>query len=71
MDGKIDISFVYENDNFYLNVKDNGSGLPHHYNKKQSLGITVIEALTEQLNGSFNFENKEGTCFELKFKNLN
>ena len=38
------------------------------YKKKQSLGVTVIESLSEQLDGSFNFSNDNGTCFELNFK---
>ncbi|MBI3521416.1 MAG: sensor histidine kinase [Bacteroidetes bacterium] len=66
-DGKINISFINEGNNYSMLVKDNGVGLPLDYNKKQSLGVTVIEALSEQLDGSFNFSNEEGTRFELKF----
>ena len=67
-EGQIDVSFARENNFFIMKVKDNGKGLPSDYNKKQSLGVTVIEALSEQLDGSFNFYNNHGTCFELKFK---
>ncbi len=67
-DGQIDVSFSKEAGNYKLTVKDNGIGLPTNYNKKQSLGVTVIEALSEQLDGSFGFSNDNGTCFELKFK---
>ena len=50
-----------------MTVKDNGSGLPNDYNKKQSLGVTVIEALTDQLDGKSKFKNDNGTSFELIF----
>lgn len=67
-DAQIDISFTNDGKNYVLIVKDNGVGLPPDYNKKQSLGVTVIEALSEQLDGSFSFSSNNGTCFELKFK---
>lgn len=67
-DGHINVSFAKENNRILMRVKDNGVGLPLDYNKKQSLGVTVIESLSEQLDGSFNFSNDNGTCFELKFK---
>ncbi|MES2762371.1 MAG: sensor histidine kinase [Bacteroidota bacterium] len=67
-EGQVEVSFVKENDEYKLIVKDNGSGLPLDYNRKQSLGVTVIEALSEQLDGTYNYLSHNGTCFELKFK---
>lgn len=67
-DGQIHVSFVNDNNTILMTVKDNGIGLPTDYKQKQSLGVTVIESLSEQLDGSFNFSNNNGTCFELKFK---
>ena len=67
-DGQIHVSFEKENSNILMRVKDNGVGLPENYKEKQSLGVTVIESLSEQLDGTFNFSNNNGTCFELKFK---
>lgn len=69
--GQIDVTFLQTGNQFVMTVRDNGSGLPPQYNKKQSLGVTVIEALSEQLDGSFNFSNQNGVCFELKFKSSN
>jgi two-component sensor histidine kinase len=66
-EGEICISFVHQNGQFVMIVKDNGCGLPLDYNKKQSLGITVIEALTEQLDGKSKFTDNQGTHFELTF----
>jgi len=67
-EGEIAISFFYQNGQYVMTVKDNGCGLPLDYNKKQSLGITVIEALTEQLDGKSKFSDNQGTHFELIFK---
>jgi two-component sensor histidine kinase len=66
-EGEISISFLHKNGQFIMTVKDNGCGLPLDYNKKQSLGITVIEALTEQLDGKSKFTDNQGTHFELTF----
>ena len=68
VDGKIHVSFVKDENIISMSVKDNGIGLPEDYKQKQSLGVTVIESLSEQLDASFNFSNDNGTCFELKFK---
>lgn len=68
-EGKISISITYKNDQFELYVKDDGVGIPSDYNKKKSLGVTVIKALTEQLDGVSKFTNDGGTLFELSFKN--
>jgi two-component sensor histidine kinase len=67
-DGEILISFSNEGNEYIMQVKDNGAGLAADYNKKQSLGVTVIEALTEQLDGKSKFTTNNGTCFELVFK---
>ena len=67
-DRQIHVSFEKENSTILMRVKDNGIGLPPNYKEKQSLGVTVIESLSEQLDGNFNFSNNNGTCFELKFK---
>jgi two-component sensor histidine kinase len=67
-DGEILISFSNEGNEYIMQVKDNGAGLAADYNKKQSLGVTVIEALTEQLDGKSIFTTNNGTCFELVFK---
>jgi two-component sensor histidine kinase len=67
IDGHINVSFVNNKNSILMTVKDNGIGLPLDYNKKQSLGITVIESLSEQLDGTFNFSSNNGTCFELQF----
>lgn len=70
-EGEICVTFSSDKDKIVMTVKDNGRGLPADYNKKQSLGITVIEALTEQLDGKSNYISDKGTTFELTFKTNN
>ncbi len=66
-DGQIHVSFLKEGNTICMQVKDNGVGFPLNYNQKQSLGVTVIESLCEQLDGTFSFSNNNGACFEMKF----
>ncbi|NLJ10935.1 MAG: hypothetical protein GX438_11445 [Treponema sp.] len=44
-----------------ITVEDEGIGIPEDllYNKKRSLGLSLIETLTEQLHGSFSIQNKK------------
>jgi two-component sensor histidine kinase len=50
-----------------LLVIDDGGGLIQGYDKKNSLGINIINGLSEQLNGEYCFYNSNGTCFLLLF----
>ena len=66
--GIIDIDLVItKNDELMLTVKDNGSGLKEDFDKHDSLGVSVIQGLSEQLNGKSQFFNDGGTCFTLVF----
>jgi two-component sensor histidine kinase len=52
----------------HLSCKNNGVKLPDTFdiNDLDSLGMTVIEAFTEKLNGEFTFKNQEQNGIELK-----
>ncbi|MBK9283114.1 MAG: sensor histidine kinase [Sphingobacteriaceae bacterium] len=51
-----------------LKISDNGNGFDVKQTKNDSLGLTLIEALSEQLDGQFHYESKEGnTEFRVKF----
>lgn len=53
---------------YILTISDNGLGYDSNFmNKKDSLGMSLIEALTNQLNGTYSFKNEEGTVFNLTF----
>lgn len=65
--GSIYISFSKHGDKIHLVVKDNGIGLKPDYEKSESLGITVIQSLCEQLEGQCEYAVEDGTRFTLIF----
>ena len=50
-----------------LEVRDNGPGMTEAFNTK-TLGHDLIQSLSEQINGTFRFYNKDGFVFNVKFK---
>jgi two-component sensor histidine kinase len=66
--GIIDIEFTSIGNLFRLTVKDNGVGLKENYRNSESLGMVVIQSLSEQLDGEYKFTVDEGTCFQLRFE---
>lgn len=53
-----------------INVKYNDNGPGFNSDKKRdSLGIQLIESLTEQLDGKFHFFNENGAVYDLLFPN--
>ena len=68
--GTIEISFMTENDQYVLLIKDNGIGLPADYDvhKISSLGLQLIVTLAEQLDAELLWHREEGLGFEFRFK---
>lgn len=58
---------IRKNNEVVLSVKDNGVGLKEDFDQFDSLGLSVIHGLSEQLNGTCRFFNDGGTCFTLVF----
>lgn len=51
-----------------LTIKDNGSGFPQNFNSSNnSLGHTLIESLTDQIDGKVAFSNNNGAQVEVSF----
>lgn len=71
-DKTIRIHFSEEDNRVNLEITDNGIGLPHNFhapNSPMTLGLTLINALTEQLGGTFRYEPyHKGTTFRLSFE---
>ena len=66
--GLIDICFTKTANLLRLVVKDDGVGLKKNYKESASIGLTIIQALTEQLEGRHLFyHDHSGTGFELYF----
>ncbi|SFD61678.1 Two-component sensor histidine kinase, contains HisKA and HATPase domains [Chitinophaga sp. CF118] len=69
--GIITIKLLYtETKEILLSVADNGTSLPEDFDlkKKGSLGMTLIETLSEQLEGALNITNNKGLEIAILFK---
>jgi PAS domain S-box-containing protein len=68
--GEIDIIFHKQDKNYLLEVKDNGIGFPEDidYKNTDSLGLQLVNNLTEQIEGKIEFNNKSGTSFKIIFE---
>jgi two-component sensor histidine kinase len=70
MSGEISITFKQENGGpYFLRVRDTGKGLPEKldYQNTSTLGMRIVNALTQQLQSTLELSRKEGTCFILTF----
>ncbi len=70
--GKIFISLSGTGSHCYsLVFSDNGIGMPAGFNNKKtdSLGMSLMEGLCEDLNGNFSIENNNGTTIKISFVN--
>jgi two-component sensor histidine kinase len=66
--GRVKIDLVNENNQAVLTVSDNGIGFDSSQVKSDSLGLELIETLSEQLNGSFTCTSSaNGTVSILRF----
>jgi signal transduction histidine kinase len=54
---------------YFLVVKDNGSGLPKNFNieDSQTLGLQLVNTLVDQINGKIEVFNNKGTEFKITF----
>lgn len=67
--GKITVKFTQEGSDYVLIYSDDGIGLPDSFNIKNSdsLGMILIESLTEQLGGTLNIITGSNSTFTIKF----
>ncbi len=68
--GEIKVELHLEEDGrYYLSVEDNGIGLPKDLNlqKTGTLGMQIINSLTEQINGELVLDSNMGTKFTIFF----
>ena len=64
------INFYQENGSGYLEVADNGKGLPKNFKTltQKTSGIVLVEILVnDQVNGSLSIESKQGTSVKIIF----
>ncbi|NYB53092.1 MAG: PAS domain S-box protein [Methanobacteriaceae archaeon] len=67
--GEITVKLHKKGDMFHLMVADNGVGLPEglDFKKSHSLGMRLVNTLVDQINGTIELDQTEGTCFLIKF----
>jgi two-component sensor histidine kinase len=55
---------------FTMTVKDNGKGTTAAATNRAALGLEVVEALAEQLDGKMRMVEGEGTTVEVTFRSI-
>ncbi|MEW6497224.1 MAG: PAS domain S-box protein [Cyanobacteriota bacterium] len=71
--GEIQVKFnANSNRMMTLIVRDNGIGIPEKFDieKTQSLGLTLVQGLVEQLEGTLELDRSQGTEFLIRWQNL-
>jgi len=68
--GRIEVRFKSSNNKFHLLVQDNGKGLPENFEsiKENSLGMELVEALSDQINAVYTYSSDKGSRFEFEFE---
>ena len=69
-EGEILISLKFIDDKYELIIRDNGIGMPVDidFNKLETLGLLLVNTLTEQLDGEITIIRDHGTEFIIRFK---
>jgi len=67
--GEIIVEFHKKNNRFVLSVGDNGVGLPARldFSEAETMGLRLINILTQQLKGEINLGQSKGTLFKITF----
>jgi PAS domain S-box-containing protein len=68
--GDITIEFYQDGQNSVLRIRDDGIGLPagFDYRNTESLGMQLVNALTQQIHGSIEVDTVGGTAFTIVFR---
>lgn len=67
--GKITVKFRKSKNNYTFQVADTGRGFPEDldFKKTNSLGMRLVNTLTNQIDGKIELNTTGGTCFTIKF----
>lgn len=70
-EGRIEIAYAQVNRGVFLDVRDNGVGLPKDFKPEQtkSLGLNLVRGLVRQLDGKLSYQSNEaGSSFSVYFR---
>ena len=72
MKGEIIVSLKSKKDTYQLCISDNGIGLPEdiNFNNIKTLGLLLVNSLTEQIDGEVTIYREHGTQYKITFKEL-
>jgi len=67
--GRIVIQLIKLEHQYRLTVSDNGIGIPADFDLQNTnpLGMQLVESLTQQLEGEFTYNSKDGSIFQIDF----
>ena len=67
--GEIGIAFTQSQDEYVLTITDNGIGFPSglDFKKSASLGLQLVDTLTNQLMGRMKMDSSNGSTFTIRF----
>ncbi|MFH5831568.1 PAS domain S-box protein [Halalkalibaculum sp. DA384] len=70
--GNLNVRIWEKNCKVHVVVDDNGIGLPDNFEelRRASMGMTLIDQLTDQLEGELHIDSENGTTFELIFEKM-
>ncbi|MGB1757389.1 MAG: histidine kinase dimerization/phosphoacceptor domain -containing protein, partial [Pseudomonadales bacterium] len=65
----IDVHFVKDQGKFRLRISDNGAGLPEDFDlgRSGSMGMEIVDILTQQLEGRLSYQSNAGAQFLIEF----
>lgn len=68
--GEINVDFHPKDDHYEFTVKDNGIGFPEDidFQNTDSLGLQIVNSLTNQIDGEIKLNRNNGTKFKITFK---
>jgi PAS domain S-box-containing protein len=70
--GNISVELSKNDTGYFLCVKDDGIGFADDidYKNTESLGLQLVNNLVSQIDGTIEFDSTGGSCFNIKFKEL-
>jgi two-component sensor histidine kinase len=68
-EGEVHISLKHNGEKLYLTISDNGIGFPEgiDFKNTDSLGLRLVNNLTEQIDGELELDRSHGTKFNITF----
>ena len=71
--GTVFVGLKVEGNTVHLTVSDNGIGLPENFSfsKTGSLGLELVENLTQQIDGKLAMNGEGGTHYDISFPAVN